>query len=188
MMEREWWRLPYLSPLPHAERPAQARAATVVAARKVGWWLVVPVAIERDIPGQVAGDLDVVGSIGIELDAAGFGKNREKRRGDIEIGFVEPEKLNPPSDQGSPKILRACGIDGLLISRVLPGQTAQHEDPRPVGVFQVSADTTADRGLKLDSLRLTLQEISQAGIEIVLPGQEMKSAQSQIVSSGGRGS
>src|SRR5208283_321472 len=134
-------RRPYLLPLPYAERPAQARASTVVAARKMGRWLVVPVAVERDIPGQVAGDLDVVGSIGIELDAAGFGKGWEKRRGDIEIGFVEPEKLNPPSDQGSSEILPPCGIDDLLISRVLPGQTAQHEDPRPVGVLQVPAYT-----------------------------------------------
>jgi hypothetical protein len=63
--------------LPIAKRPAEPRTGTVVAAGEIGRRLVVPVAIERDIPGEVAEELDVIGRIHIEVNAPGHRNGRE---------------------------------------------------------------------------------------------------------------
>ena len=44
-----------------AESVANAAAGAVVAAREAWRGLIVPVAVERDIPGELAPKLDVVG-------------------------------------------------------------------------------------------------------------------------------
>jgi hypothetical protein len=53
-----------------AKGPAKARAAAIVATGKTMRRLVVPVAVKRQIPRQVAEELEVIGGIGIETDAA----------------------------------------------------------------------------------------------------------------------
>ncbi len=78
---------------PHPKCPTQAGTGAVIAPRKSWWRPIVPIAVKRDIPRQIAGDLDVVRSIGVELHSTRIVENREKYSGQVEVGLVEPEQL-----------------------------------------------------------------------------------------------
>src|SRR5215813_5250818 len=47
----------------HAEGPTQPRTGPVITSLKMGRRLILPIAVKRNIPRQVAGDLDVVARI-----------------------------------------------------------------------------------------------------------------------------
>ena len=70
----------------------------VVAAGKAGWGLIVPVAVERDIPSELAPKLDVVSDINIGVDTPGIGKGRQNSRDDVEVGPVETEQTHLPNN------------------------------------------------------------------------------------------
>ena len=59
-----------------AKCPGKPRAGAVVAAGEAGRRPVVPVAVERYIPLQIAEELHVLGRVGIEMNPAGLGDGR----------------------------------------------------------------------------------------------------------------
>ena len=73
------------------ERPAQAGTCPVVATSKVIRRAIVPVTVERHVPGEIAGDLKLVARIQIELDTARIIERQEKHCSEIQIGLVELE-------------------------------------------------------------------------------------------------
>jgi hypothetical protein len=90
--------LPVKQMLAVAKSVANAAAGAIVAARESWRGLIVPVAVERQIPGELAPKLDVVGDVEIGVDAAGFGEGGEDYSGQIEVGFVEAEELYFPDN------------------------------------------------------------------------------------------
>src|SRR5271157_4507232 len=170
-----WWAARLLTtavfrlPSPIPKRPAKSRTGAVVASRKVGRRPVVPVAIERDVPLQVAEQLHVVSSVQIEMDTARLGNGRQENSGDIQVGLVEPEKFRLPSDQTSCDALLALRDDGMLIVRVLPAEAAEQRDGGVIGVLQITSNATADHSLQLDVLLGALQESTKAGVEPIVP-------------------
>lgn len=83
-----------------AEYVGKAGAGAVVAARKALGGLIVPVAIERKIPGELAPKFDVVGGVEVRMQPTRVGKGWEYGRGDVEICFIKAEELQLPDDQG----------------------------------------------------------------------------------------
>src|SRR5208283_3008743 len=163
--------------LPVAKRPAQPRAGAVVASREVRRRPVVPVAIERDIPCQVAEDLHIIRSIHIEMDATGLGDGRQQNSGDVQGSFVEPEEFRLPGDQAGFDALRALRDRGMLIVRVLPAEAAEQRDGSVVGVLQITSNAAAECGLQLDVLLVALQESTEASVEPIVPAQEAQSVE-----------
>ena len=88
-----------------AERPAQPRTGAVITANKTRWRLIVPVTIERDVPRQVAGNLDVVRRIHIEFYAARLIECGKECSGKVEVRFVELEQPYFAGNQPRNKIL-----------------------------------------------------------------------------------
>src|ERR1035437_461754 len=123
-----------LALLPIAKRPAEPRTGAVVAAGEMGGRLVVPVAVERDIPREVAENLYVIGRVHIEVHAPGYRYRRENTSGDVQVGLVETEKFRVRGDHGSGNVLRALCDRGLVVVRVLPSEATQHRDTGVVGV------------------------------------------------------
>src|SRR5271154_5266614 len=74
-----------------AKCPAEPRTGAVVTARKAVRRPIVPVAIERRIPRKIAGELDVIGGVNVELDSAGFRDGGHKSCLEAPIGLVESE-------------------------------------------------------------------------------------------------
>jgi len=85
-----------------AKCPTEPRARAVVTTRKAVWRPVVPVAIERGIPRKIAGELDVIGGVHVELDTAGFRDGRHERSLETPIGPIESEELQVGTDQARP--------------------------------------------------------------------------------------
>lgn len=52
-----------------AEGPTKPRAGAIVAARQCWRRLIVPASVKRKIPREIAKELDVVGSVRIDMDA-----------------------------------------------------------------------------------------------------------------------
>ena len=143
-----------------AEGPAQPRTGPIVTANKARWRLIIPIAIERDIPRQIAGNLDVVCRIHVELYAAWLIECGKECSGEVKVRFV---KLEQPYFAGNQPRNKILGLDrdiSFAVSRVLPCKSTQQGDCRPVRIFQVPSDTGTDRGLKLDALYRALQEVS----------------------------
>ena len=46
-----------------AKRDAQTRCTSVVGADKARWWTIIPVAVQGEIPVELAPELDVIGSV-----------------------------------------------------------------------------------------------------------------------------
>lgn len=99
----------------YAKCPAQPRATPVVAPGKAWWRLVIPVAIKRDIPRQVAEDLDVIGRVGIDSDATRLGKGWQDSSGCAQIRLAELEESDIRRDQGGANVCRAHGDEGRFI-------------------------------------------------------------------------
>src|SRR5208337_4131967 len=169
----------FLLPSPIPKRPAKPRTGAVVASRKVGRRPVVPVAIERDVPLQVAEQLHVVSSVQIEMDTA-----RLENPGDIQVGLVEPEKFRLPADQTGCDTLRALRDDGMLIVRVLPGEAAEQRDGGVVSVLQEAANAAAEHRLQSDVLLRALQEVTKTRVEPIVPAQETETTEIQLVPGG----
>jgi len=79
------------------ERPAEAWAHSRIAARKGCRRLAVPVAVEREIPREVAPKLDVIRHVEIGIDARGLVQRRENRGLHGQIGLVEFEEFHTDS-------------------------------------------------------------------------------------------
>ena len=115
---------------------------------KARWRLIIPVAIEREIPRQIAGYLDVVCRIHVELYAAWLIECGKECSGEIKVRFVELEQPYVAGNQPRNKILGLGRDISFAVLRVLPCKSPQHGDRRPVRIFQVPSDTGTDRGLK----------------------------------------
>ena len=76
-----------------AKCPAESRAGAVVASGKALRRPVVPVAIKRDMPREVASDFDVIAYVHVELHTAGLRDDRKKNSVHGRIGLVEPKEL-----------------------------------------------------------------------------------------------
>ena len=76
-----------------------AGTGAVVATREAWRRLIVAVAVEREIPSDLAPKFDVVGDVDIGMHAARVGDGWQYIRSDVEIGFVEVEELHLPDDQ-----------------------------------------------------------------------------------------
>ena len=100
--------------------PAQTRARAVIAARKVCRWPCIAIAIEGDIPRQIAEKLDVVGSIGIEMNTPWLRQRRQDAGINIEAGFVEAKELHGSYNDGSCKTLVTQRLGRGFIVGILP--------------------------------------------------------------------
>ena len=152
------------------ECPCDTRASPVVAAREIGRWPVVPVAVKLKSPPQITNDLNGISRIRTKTDPARIGEGWGKVGGDVQIRLLEDEDLNIPRDEprcNALKTLRAAAV--RLIVRALISKSAQHRDARSIRVFEKAPNATASTGLELDSLLGTLKETSEPGIKPVVP-------------------
>ena len=138
----------------------------------MGWRLVVPVAVERDIPREVAENLYVIGRVHIEVHAPGYRYRRENTSGDVQVGLVETEKFRVRGDHGSGNVLRALCDRGLVVVRILPSKTTEYRDAGVVAVLQITSDATTQIGLKPDVLLRTLQKVTKTCVEPIVPAQQ----------------
>src|SRR6188472_3028353 len=69
-----------------AEAPSQAGAQPVVAAGIGGGWLGIPVAVERQVVGEVAEELHVECRVGTEEEATRVGKRGKGSDADVQVG------------------------------------------------------------------------------------------------------
>jgi hypothetical protein len=76
----------------------------------------------------------------------------------------------------------------LLVIRALPSQASEQGHGGVVGVLEITSDASAQAGLKVDSRLRALQETTKTRVEIVVPGQQMESAEIHLVPRGGTGS
>jgi len=165
----------------HAEGPAQPRTGPVITSLKMGWRLILPITVKRNIPRQVAGDLDVVARVHGELNTSRLAEYRHKQPGEAQTGFVEPKQSHFACDQTRCEILRACANCTLVVLDVLPANTAENDDGRSIAVLEVAPNAGADGTLQLDSLHGTLQEVGKACIKVVVPRQKMRSSSGDFV-------
>ena len=96
----------------NAEGPTQPRTEAIVAANKARWRLIVPVTVDRHIPRQVAGNLDVVCGIHVELYAAWLIECGKQCSGKVEVRLVELEQPYFTGNQPRNKLL---GLDRDII-------------------------------------------------------------------------
>src|SRR6266481_10077461 len=89
-----------------AEGPAYAGAGAVVAANEAGGRAIVPVAVQRNVPGEIAPQFYVVRGVQAVVHAAGFGEGGKEIGADRERGLVEPEKSRLSADQCGGHVLR----------------------------------------------------------------------------------
>src|SRR5271166_2707 len=104
--------------------------------------LIVPVAVEGDVPLQVAGDLDVVSRVSFHEDPARLRKSREGVGANIQVGFVEAEELELRTDPGRADIFRRHGCRGLYVIDVLPSKSADQGNACIVRVLQVAPNAS----------------------------------------------
>src|SRR5215471_1113172 len=170
-----------------AEGPAYAGAGAVVAPDEPWWRAIVPVAVERNIPGEIAPQFYVVRGVQAVVHTAGFGKGRKEIGTDRESGLVEPEKSRLSADQCGGHVLRGGRHHGLQIVDALPGNTAGHRDGGMIGVLQVPADPGAKSGLQLDALDRALQEVGKPSVVPIVPAEQALDVHSDLITRGGVG-
>src|SRR5215472_16760987 len=119
----------------HAEGPTQSRTRPVITCLKMRRWLIPPVAVKRNIPRQVASDLDVVARIHAVFNASRLAEYGHKQAGEVQSSFVEPKQSHFAYDQARSEILRACANCRLVVLDVLPAKTADNDDGRSVAVL-----------------------------------------------------
>jgi len=66
----------------------------------MGWRLILPIAVKRYIPRQVAGDLDVIARIHAVFNASWLAEYGHEQAGEAQTGFVEPKQSHFACDQG----------------------------------------------------------------------------------------
>src|SRR5215472_15596330 len=76
----------------HPEGPTQPRTGSVITSLKMGWRLILPIAVKRNIPRQVAGDLDVVARIHAVFNPSRLAEYGHKQTGEVQTGFVKPKQ------------------------------------------------------------------------------------------------
>src|SRR5262249_50814575 len=150
------------------ERPTEPRARSIIASRKSWRWSVVPVAIKRRVPLQIADDLYVIRRICAEAYPARVREGGEERGRHIEMRFAELEQLSFRIETPVGKFLMVNGKPSLFKFSFLPGGSAEDGVPRPFCVLKVAADAPANRLLQRDALFRVLQKVCQAGIEPVI--------------------
>src|ERR1700739_1805664 len=141
-----------------AKGPAESRTGSIIAAGETGRRPIVPVTVERDIPRQVADELNVIGRIRIETEAARLRECRKKCCGYIQIGFIKLEEIDLRPNHRSCKILFAYWDEGRVVVRVLPRKPPEDRDFAPISVLKVTPEATANGGLQRDALRGALQK------------------------------
>jgi hypothetical protein len=62
--------------------PSKPRTGTIVASRESRWGTVVPVAIKRYVPREIAEQFQIVGSIRLKSEPTQFGEHGEGEGGD----------------------------------------------------------------------------------------------------------
>src|SRR5215831_5718276 len=111
----------------HAEGPTQPRTGPIITCLKMGR-LILPIAVKRNIPRQVAGDLDLVARIHAVFNASRLAEYGHKQTGEVQTGFVKPKQSHFAYDQARGEILRACADYRLVVLDVLPAKTADNDD------------------------------------------------------------
>ena len=119
----------------HAEGPTQPRTGPVITSLKMGWRLILPIAVKRNIPRQVAGNLDVVARIHAVFKPSRLAEYGHKQTGEVQTGFVKPKQSHFAYDQARGEILRACADYRLVVLDVLPAKTADNDDGCSVAVL-----------------------------------------------------
>jgi len=76
-----------------AKTYAKAGTSSVIAMRKTQWRPIVPVAVEREIPVELAPELNVVGRIEIELNSSRIGNGWKQIAADRQTGPIEAEQF-----------------------------------------------------------------------------------------------
>jgi len=64
-----------------AKGPAKAGASSIVASGESRWRTVVPVAIKRHVPREIAEEFEIVGSIRLKSEPTHFGEHGESQSG-----------------------------------------------------------------------------------------------------------
>src|SRR5215469_758971 len=120
--------LPSTRLLLQTEGPANPGTGSVITTGKAGRGPVIPVAVEGDVPFQIADELDVVGRVSVETKSARIRERRQKSRGRLKIGFAEFEELGFRIQQRRGNVLLGRREVGLSIVRALPRQAAEDGD------------------------------------------------------------
>ena len=146
------------------------------------WRLVVPVAVERNIPIQSPEKLYVISNCRIRVYPARLGERREDVAINRQIRFVEGEKLRLSGNQGCGNVLRPLLAQRLGIPCVLPSQAAQHPNVRPVCILQISSEAATKIGPKIDSLFGALKEVRDSRVKPIVPAKQSSHKEVERVS------
>ena len=76
-----------------AKAYAEARGSSVIAMRKTRWRAIVPVAVEREIPVELAPEFDVVRRVEIELNSSRIRNGRKQIAADGQSRPIEVEQF-----------------------------------------------------------------------------------------------
>ena len=131
---------------------AQPGSCSVVAANEPRWRTTVPAVVKREIPIELAPELNIVGRVQTELNAAGLRNGRQQIGTDGQGRLVEVEQLELGSDQASCYLLRWSGKNGLLIVDLLPSKTTINCEVGAAIVDDISPDPSAESALQLNAL------------------------------------
>ena len=131
---------------------AQPGGCSIVAADKPRWRTTVPVVIKREIPVELAPELNVVGRVQTELNTTGLRNGRQQIGTDGQGRLVEAEQLELGSDQASCNLLSLSRKNGLLIVDLLPSKTTIDCEVGAAIVDDISPDPAAESALQLNAL------------------------------------
>jgi len=76
-----------------AKVDTQAGASAVITGRELRWGPIIPIAVESEIPVELAPKLDRISGIQIEVQAARIRNRREQSCADCQTGPIESEQL-----------------------------------------------------------------------------------------------
>ena len=135
------------------------------------WRLVVPIAIERDVPSQATEELYIIGNVRIKKDTPGLRQRWQYCASNVQVGLVELEELQLSGHYCGCDVWTGLRMCGFRIYCVLPSEAGEQRNLGMIGVLKITSDASAQVRLKSDILCRTLKQVAEARVVPVVPAQ-----------------